>query len=60
MPNAKEAALAAVPMMNELNDENLRQLMGGLVMTDDPGRWPTVTCECGCSICTSWWYACTI
>lgn len=60
MLDANQDALAAVPMMNELTDENLRQLMGGMTAVDDrAGRWPSVTCDCGCSICTSWIYACT-
>lgn len=55
MLNVNEAALQAVPMMQELSDDNLREMMGGLPC----GRWCSVTCDCGCSICTSWIYGCT-
>lgn len=55
--NVNENALQAVPMMQELSDENLREMMGGL--PPGCGGYCTITCECGCSICTSWIYACT-
>ena len=50
-----ENALKAVPMMEELSDESLREMMGG----GPCGNWCTYTCECGCGICTSIIYSCT-
>jgi len=51
-----ESALSAVPQMQELSDESLREMMGGV---GGCGNFCTITCECGCSICTSWIYSCT-
>jgi hypothetical protein len=48
-------AVQAVPMMEELSDEALREMMGGAPC----GRICSITCDCGCSICTSWIYGCT-
>lgn len=49
-----ENALEAVPAMEELSDDSLREMMGG-----SSGRYCTYTCECGCGICTSTIYTCT-
>ena len=55
MLNTETAALNAVPMMEELSDEALREMMGGA-----PCGWVcSITCDCGCAICTSWIYGCT-
>lgn len=50
-----ESALCAVPQMQELSDDSLREMMGGIGC----GGYCTITCECGCGICTSWIYSCT-
>ncbi len=49
-----ENALKAVPAMEELSDESLRAMMGGW-----SGGYCTITCECGCTLCTSTIYSCT-
>jgi hypothetical protein len=54
--SSNESALRAVPQMQELSDENLREMMGG---DGGCGNFCTYTCECSCSLCTSWIYACT-
>lgn len=46
-----------VPLMTELNDENIEQTLGGKAI--EIGGYLTITCECGCSMCTSWIYGCT-
>jgi hypothetical protein len=48
-------AMQAVPQMQELSDESLREMMGGLPC----GRYCSITCDCGCTLCTSWIYSCT-
>jgi hypothetical protein len=55
MLNSETKAMNAVPMMEELSDEALRQMMGGVPC----GAICSVTCDCGCWICTSWVYGCT-
>lgn len=50
-----ENALKSVPSMEELSDDNLREMMGGVPC----GRICSITCDCGCSICTSILYTCT-
>ncbi len=51
---------AQVPLMAEMSDEQLDNLMGGSAAIDKGiGNWFTVTCECGCTICTSTIYSCT-
>jgi hypothetical protein len=55
--SSNENALQAVPQMQELSDDSLRQMMGGLA--DGCGRYCSITCDCGCTLCTSWIYSCT-